>query len=171
MGVGPLCTWFTEGAVLLGGVRGGLLTCAVVVGALLVRPAPARVLGVLGWPTLLGLALWPTLVQGPDPVLSGSLMASLGLGLLVGLMLAVPRRLRWPREAVWVAWGVGLLTVVALTLGELGLDAGLARWLPPEQQARVSYGLVNGLIWSLLPAVAVAALVGRRGQQVQARKA
>lgn len=171
MGVGPLATWFTEGVVLLGGVLGVLLTLAVVLGALLVRPAPARVLGVLGWPALLGLALWPTLAQGPDPMLSGFLMVYLGLGLLVGLVLAVPRRLRWPREAVWVSWGVGLLAVLALTLGGLGLDAGLARWLPPEPKARVSYGLVNGLIWSLLLAVAVAALVGRRGQQVQARKA
>lgn len=162
---------------LLGGVLGGLLTFAVVLAGLFVRPAPARVLGALGWPALLGLALWPTLVQGPDPSMPidpltiGFSNLFLILGLLVGLVLAVPRRLRWPREAVWVSWGVGLLAVLALTLGGLGLDAGLARWLPPEQKARVSYGLVNGLIWSLLPAVAVAALVGRRGQQAQARRA
>lgn len=147
---------------VLGGVLGGLLTFAVVLAGLFVRPAPARVLGALGWLALVagvGFALWPLLGHDPDPL--GAFAAIyLGLGVLAGLLFAAPRRLRWPREAGWVPLGMGLLTALVLTVSGLGIDAGLAQLLPLEHKAVVSYGFVNGLLWSLLPALGVALLAG-----------
>lgn len=130
---------------LVGGVLGALLTCGVVLGLLRLRPAPARVLGALGWPAWVGAALWPLLTwdSGPptDPLTVGFSNIFLILGLLVGLLCAVPRRTRWLREAVWVlSWGVGLLAVVALSLGGLGLNARLGRGLPPEQRGAGYFG-------------------------------
>ncbi|MPY66608.1 hypothetical protein F8S09_07850 [Deinococcus sp. SDU3-2] len=153
---------------LLGGVLGALLTCAAVLGALRLRPAPARVLGALGWPAWIVAALWPVLMWEPepseplDPLTIGFSNIFLILGLLVGLVCALPRRRRWPGEAVWVSWGVGLLAVLALSLGGLGLNALLVGGLPPEQRGAVTLGLATGLLLSLLPALAAAELVGRR---------
>ncbi|WP_104991642.1 hypothetical protein [Deinococcus sp. NW-56] len=123
---------------LLGGVLGALLTCGVVLGLLRLWPAPARVLGVLGWPAWVVTALWTVLTwnlessEPVDPLTIGFSNIFLILGLLVGLLCALPRRRHWPREAFWVSWGVGLLAVVVLWLGTLSVNA--AFWLPPEQR-------------------------------------
>jgi hypothetical protein len=151
---------------LLGGVLGSLLASAVVLGLSALRPALARGPALLGWLALVvgtGLSLWPLLTRNTDPT---SFFAAiyLGLGVLAGLLFALPRRRRW-REAGWVSWGLGLLTPLLLTLGGLGVDAGLAQVLLPDQKAVVSYGFVNGLLWSLLPALGVALLLARAGQK------
>lgn len=157
---------------LLGGVLGALLTGAVVLGLLRLRPAPARVLGVPGWPAWVLAALWPVLTWESepsgsiDPLTVGFSNLFLIVGLLVGLLCALPRRTRWPREAFWVSWGVGLLAVVVLWLGTLSVNA--AFWLPPEQRVRLFSGFVGGVLLSLLPALAVAELVGRRERRAGA---
>lgn len=159
---------------LLGGVLGALLSCAVVLGLLRLRPAPARVLGALGWPTWVVTALWPMLTwnlessEPIDPLTIGFSNIFLIVGLLVGLVCALPRRTRWPREARWVSWGVGLLAVATLSLGGLGLNALLGRGLPPEPRGAVTTGIAAGLLLSLLPALVAAELAGRRERKTEA---
>lgn len=107
---------------LLGGLLGALLTGAVVLGLLRLRPAPARGLGALGWPAGAFAALWPLLTwASPDPIDPLTVGFS-NLFLILGLRDLLGRRL--PPEqggevSLGIAVGVLLSLLPALVAAEL----------------------------------------------------
>lgn len=162
IGVETPLVWNDEGMAFLGMVLGVVCSLALVFGSMVIRPAIARRLAPFG----VAFAVLILLVAGLLMVdrdssfeIAGDVLRGLIVAFLSGVLLALPRLLRW-REPFWVALGLGWLVVLTLILLSTALNYGLHDGLKVDPQAEAAGQFLKMATYALLPAALLGAGLG-----------
>ncbi|MBB5234564.1 hypothetical protein [Deinococcus budaensis] len=139
---------------LLGTFMGVVLAGLLVWAFTFLPPARARPLAGLGYAlSVVWLLVWVPASLSPSFEIGGLVQATLLGAILAGVLLGIPRWLRW-RERPWLSLGVGLLIPNVLALGAAALNYGLHYGLALDENAAASRAFTRSLPWAL-PAAGV----------------
>ncbi len=155
---------------ILGLLLGAGVSVGVLLGVMALPLAWARAVAALASVVLLGVLVSVLLTDGSLERSFGAIY--LVMGLLAGVVLALPRLLRYAgQEPVWVSLGLGAAATLLLIAVSVAVDTLLGALLPaPDPQtgasvkAQISQGLSSGVLLASPVVLAVLSWLTWRGR-------